>query len=140
MQVSLFDTEDPDQHYRLGQAVSALRAENIQIIVSGMAVHNLRDMRLAMSSPGPLPYTVTFDKALKEAVTSSPDERQAKMAALLKRPDGRKAHPTFEHLLPVHIGAGAAAEDKAVQLFTLPEGSMSWAQYRFGDLPSAVKI
>ncbi|OJD23276.1 hypothetical protein ACJ73_05371 [Blastomyces percursus] len=45
VQVSLFKTEDPIQHYRLGQAVAKLREENIQIIVSGMAVHNLRDLR-----------------------------------------------------------------------------------------------
>lgn len=68
VQVSLFDNEDANAHYRLGQAVATLRAEGIQIIVSGMAVHNLRDMRLAMSRPGPMPYTTSFDQALKEAV------------------------------------------------------------------------
>ena len=44
VQVSLFDSDDPDQHYRLGKAVEALRDEGVQIIVSGMAVHNLKDM------------------------------------------------------------------------------------------------
>lgn len=55
------------------------------------------------------------------------------MAALLKRGDARQAHPTFDHLLPIHIAAGAAEDDVGTQLFTMPEGSMSWAQYRFGD-------
>ena len=135
VQVSLFDTEDPNQHYRLGQAVSSLRDEGIQIIVSGMAVHNLIDLRAAGSKP--LPYTVSFDEALKDAVTATPDRRQDMMAALLKRPDARKAHPTFDHLLPIHVGAGASGEDEAERLWTKTEGSMSWAQYRFGTVAAS---
>lgn len=67
VQVSLFDSDDPNAHYKLGQAVQSLRDEGIQIIVSGMAVHNLRDMWRAMSMPGPMPYTTSFDQALKDA-------------------------------------------------------------------------
>ncbi|KAK2800810.1 hypothetical protein FQN49_008922 [Arthroderma sp. PD_2] len=134
VQVSLFDSEDPDQHYRLGQAVSQLRDENIQIIVSGMAVHNLRDMRFTPGDPGPLPYTVSFDEALKDAVMAPAPERQKAMADLLLRRDARPAHPTFEHLLPIHVGAGAAGSDVGERLWTLTEGSLSWAQFRFGDV------
>lgn len=99
VQVSLFDTDDADQHYRLGQAVSALRDEGVQIIVSGMAVHNLRDMWKAMGQPTPMPYAVSFDAAIKEAVEMPPEKRQKAMAELLRRADARKAHPSFEHLL-----------------------------------------
>ncbi|CAI7650713.1 unnamed protein product [Penicillium glandicola] len=134
VQVSLFATEDPDQHYRLGQAVASLREQNILIIVSGMAVHNLRDLRLAFGSSTPMPYAVSFDNALKDAATTAPAERQKAMAELLKRPDARQAHPSFEHLLPIHIGAGAAGEDLGKRTWTFPEGSMSWAQYRFGEV------
>lgn len=137
VQVSLFDTEDPNQHYKLGQAVAHLREENILIVVSGMAVHNLRDMRFSFGKSQPMPYTVSFDEALKEAVTTTPAGREKAMADLLKRPDARQAHPSFEHLLPIHIGAGAAGEDLGKRLWTLKEGSMSWAQYRFGDVPDA---
>ncbi|KAJ5123058.1 hypothetical protein N7448_009155 [Penicillium atrosanguineum] len=140
VQVSLFDNEDPIQHYRLGQAVSRLREENILIIVSGMAVHNLRDLRYAWGNPRPLPYAVSFDEALKEAVTSAPDEREQAMAALLKRPDARQAHPTFDHLLPIHIGAGAAGMDLGKRTWTYPEGSMSWSQFRFGDVGNASSL
>lgn len=139
VQVSLFDTEDADQHYRLGQAISALREQSIQVVCSGMAVHNLRDLFSARSSMGPLPYTLSFDKALKEASEADPRERQQKLAELLERTDARKAHPSFEHLLPIHIAAGAAGDDMGKQIWTMPEGSMSWAMYRFGDLPSAQK-
>lgn len=138
VQVSLFGQEDPDMHYALGKAVSKLRDEGVVIIGSGMAVHNLRDLRSARMSGGLLDYVVPFDNAIKEAVTSvtSGEERKIKLAELLRRDDARSAHPTFEHLLPVHIASGAAGDDKAVQLWTLPEMSMSWAQYRFGEVQS----
>lgn len=140
MQTSLFKTEDPNQHYRLGQAVSRLREEGILIIVSGMAVHNLRDMMFTFGNPNPLPYTASFDEALKDAATAAPAEREKAMAELLKRPDARQAHPTFDHLLPIHIGAGAADEDLGTRLWTFPEGSMSWAQYRFGDVSNGSSL
>jgi len=135
VQVSLFDTEDPIQHYRLGEAVAALREQNILIIVSGMAVHNLRDIRFTFGNPTPMPYTISFDEALKDAVTAAPVEREQQLVKLLKRPDARQAHPSFDHLLPIHIGAGAAGDDTGKRLWTLKEGSMSWAQFRFGDVP-----
>ncbi len=82
-------------------------------------------------------YAFSFDEALKEAATATPEERQAKMSALMRRSDARKAHPSLEHLLPIHVGAGAAGSDLGEQLWTLPEGSMSWAQYRFGKVAAA---
>ncbi|KAL3449367.1 Extradiol ring-cleavage dioxygenase, class III enzyme, subunit B [Aspergillus insuetus] len=137
VQVSLFNTEDPMQHFRLGQAVQKLREENILIIVSGMAVHNLRDLRFTFGNPRPMPYTVSFDEALKDAVTATPADRPQALTELLKRGDARQAHPTFDHLLPIHVGAGAAGDDLAKRLFTLKEGSMSWAQFRFGEVANA---
>ena len=134
VQVSLFSSEDPHQHYNLGRAVADLRSQNIAIIVSGMAVHNLRDLRLTTGISQPMPYTSTFDEALKDAVTSHPAEREQKMASLLRRPDARRAHPTFDHLLPIFVGAGAAGDDIGERLWTLEEGSVSWAQYRFGEV------
>jgi aromatic ring-opening dioxygenase catalytic subunit (LigB family) len=134
VQVSIFDSPDPDMHYNLGRAVASLRDEGVQIITSGMAVHNLRDMGKMWGRPGALDYAYTFDEALKQAVEEPPETRQAAMAALLKRPDAKKAHPSFDHLLPIYVGAGAASDETGKQLWTLPEGSMSWAQFRFGEV------
>ena len=134
VQVSLFSSEDPYQHYNLGRAVASLRSQNIAIIVSGMGVHNLRDFRFSKGDSKVQPYTISFDEALKDAVTTLPAQREQAMAALMKRPDARQAHPTFDHLLPIYIGAGAAGEDVGKRLWTLKEGSVSWAQYRFGEV------
>lgn len=83
-----------------------------------------------------MPYAKAFDKELHKAVVepASAGERKRVLSELLAHKSARLAHPTFEHLLPVHIAAGAAGDDKAVRLFTLTEASMSWAQFRFGDV------
>lgn len=107
----------------------------MQIIVSGMAVHNLRDMGAAMSQKRTMSYTVSFDRALQEAVETDPGEgRDRAMEGFLSGSDARKAHPTFEHLLPIHVGAGAAGEDEGKMFWTMPDGSVSWGQYRFGEV------
>lgn len=134
VQVSLFNSDDPARHQALGRALAPLRDEGVLVICSGMAVHNLRDLWSSMGKPRAQPYAYSFDDALKEAVEQGDAVgREKAMAALLQRSDVRRAHPSFEHLLPVHIAAGAAADDRGEQLWTLPEGSMSWAQFRFGE-------
>jgi len=82
-------------------------------------------------------YASSFDEALKEAVASKPEERQKVMAELLNHIDAKKAHPTLEHLLPMYVAAGAAGSDRGERRWTLPEGSLNWAQYRFGKVTEA---
>lgn len=138
VQVSLFDDDtDAEAHIRLGHAVQKLREENILIMCSGMSVHNLR--HLMMGAGGKiLPYATNFDQAIKDAAETRPGEhRDEVMIDLLKHSDARQAHPTFEHLLPIHIAAGASGEDQGKQLWTLVEGPMAWAQYRFGEVEAA---
>ncbi|KAI1379462.1 putative aromatic ring-opening dioxygenase LigB subunit [Hypoxylon crocopeplum] len=137
VQVSLYNNEDSNQHYRVGQALEDLRDEGILIIGAGMAVHNLRDFRAIRGTDKTMPYAFSFDEALKEAATAKPEERQARMSTLMKRSDARQAHPTLEHILPMHVSAGAAGSDLGEQLWTFPEGSLSWAQYRFGKVEVA---
>ncbi|RWA03874.1 hypothetical protein EKO27_g11231, partial [Xylaria grammica] len=124
VQVSQYDSPDVDQHYRLGQAVQALREENILVIGAGMSVHNLRDLRFMFNATQPLPYVKSFDEALKPAMEAPPGERQARLAEVAKRPDARQAHPHFDHLMPAYITAGAAGEDTGKQLWTHHEASM----------------
>ncbi|KAI0411566.1 Extradiol aromatic ring-opening dioxygenase [Xylaria grammica] len=135
VQVSLFNSEDEDLHYRMGEALEGLRDEGILIIGAGMAAHNLRDYRaMRGGSMKPMPYAFSFDEALMEAVSAKPEDRRAAMSALMKRSDARQAHPTPEHLLPIYVVAGAAGLDVGERLWTMPEGSLNWAQYRFGKV------
>ena len=141
VQVSLFDDDtDAQAHIKLGRAVEKLRGENILIVASGMSVHNLRHLMMGRGMGKPMPYAITFDAALKDAAETKPgDHRDEVMVDLLQRADARQAHPTFEHLLPIHIAVGAAGQDQGRQVWTMPEGSMAWAQYRFGQVNSQVE-
>ena len=135
--VSLFDDDtDAEAHIKLGRALEKLRKKNILIICSGMSVHNLRDFRMGLARGSKaMPYAVSFDEAVKVAVETKPGEqRDENMIELLERRDGRQAHPSFEHLLPIHVAVGAAGNDEGKQLWTLAEGSMAWGQFRFGEV------
>ena len=106
-----FDSEEtPHQHKDLGRAIVNLRSHKIAIIVSGMAVQNLRHYRINPEVPRPTPCTKTFNGALKDAVTSLPAEHEQRMAELLGQPDARQPHPTIGHLLPIFVGAGVAGD------------------------------
>ncbi|EED12611.1 aromatic ring-opening dioxygenase LigB subunit, putative [Talaromyces stipitatus ATCC 10500] len=134
VEVSIFGSEDSDQHYRVGEALQSLRDEGILIMGAGMVVHNLRDYRSIMNTNKVMPYVYTFDEVLKEAVTVAAKDRRSALSTLMKQPLARQANPTFEHILPLHVAAGAAGEDVGERLWTLPEKSLSWAQYRFGSV------
>lgn len=54
----------------------------------------------------------------------------------MDRSDAREAHPTLDHILPIYVAAGAAGSDVGEQMWTYCEGSLSWAQYRFGEISS----
>jgi 4,5-DOPA dioxygenase extradiol len=69
-----------------------------------------------------------------KAATTKSEEKEHAMIDLFERPDARQAHPTFDHLLPIHLSAGAAGQDVGKRLWTLGHGSMSWAQFRFGEV------
>lgn len=56
VQLSLYGNEDPEKHYRLGQALESLRDESVLIVGAGMAVHNLHDYRKSKGSGAVMPY------------------------------------------------------------------------------------
>uniref|UniRef100_A0A7E4UR28 LigB domain-containing protein n=1 Tax=Panagrellus redivivus TaxID=6233 RepID=A0A7E4UR28_PANRE len=130
IQVSLFNSEDPERHYKLGAALAPLRDQGVLIVTSGMSVHNL----LFRRNPGPFKFSAEFDELLKDAVEAQEgQDRLNALTHLLTLPVARDAHPTYEHILPIHVAAGAAFDDKAKRLFTAVSGSLAWGEYIFGD-------
>ncbi|KAK9365524.1 Extradiol ring-cleavage dioxygenase, class III enzyme, subunit B [Lipomyces kononenkoae] len=134
VQVSLFGTEDPNQHFALGKALAPLRSENVLIICSGMTVHNLREMG-RYSGGSVAPYAKKFDDMLEGAVSSDVGTvREVAMANLIETNEAHKSHPTKEHLLPIYVAAGAAYNEKGRRLYTSQTSSLAWGEYRFGSL------
>ena len=105
IQLSVQSGAGPEQHWKLGQALQALRAQGILILASGGATHNLRDAgRFAPDAPPP-DYVREFDAWLDRAIQTA--DAAALLDYLRVAPHATRNHPTAEHLLPLFVALGA---------------------------------
>lgn len=107
VQLSLMTGLDPARHLALGAALAPLREEGVLILGSGLSYHNLR----TFGRPDARAASEAFDAWLHQAV-QRPD-REAALCAWSEAPFARACHPREEHLLPLHVVAGAAGSDAA---------------------------
>ena len=95
-----------------------MRDEGVLIIGSGYSYHNMQAMGKFMRSGGAAVFGDDFNTWLVEASTQG--DSQARNQALVnwaEAPGARDAHPREEHLLPLHVCAGAAGNDQGRQTF-----------------------
>ncbi|MFO1059513.1 MAG: class III extradiol ring-cleavage dioxygenase [Dongiaceae bacterium] len=131
-QLSLVAGAGPQEHVALGRALAPLRGEGVLILASGGAVHNLGQFRVDRHRPAD--WAVSFEAFLADGVAAGD---VAGLAAYRSRPDGRLAHPTDEHLLPLFVALGAAAGDPGQAMHrSFAHGSLSMASFGWG-LPQA---
>lgn len=128
-QFSIQLAEDAAWHHRLGAALKPLGDEDVLILASGGAVHNLRGLA---RQGGPAPeWARAFDDWLASALAEG---RTAELLDWTRRaPHAREAQPSPDHFLPLFVALGAAGEaargERIHQGFTL--GSLSMAAFRF---------
>jgi aromatic ring-opening dioxygenase catalytic subunit (LigB family) len=108
VQLSLRADLDPAAHLEIGRALAPLRDEGVLILGSGMSYHNMRGF---MTAPALL-HSERFDSWLASTVAEEPAAREAHLAQWSKAPSARESHPREEHLLPLLVMAGAAAQDR----------------------------
>lgn len=109
-QLSLRNDLDPVAHIEMGVALQALRNEGVLIIGSGNTYHNMQVMMRNMNSGGGGPVSgLKFDAWLTDAVCHpDPNKRNALLSKWSTAPGALDAHPREEHLMPLHVVAGAA--------------------------------
>lgn len=107
LQMSLIRNLDAVAHLRVGEALAELRSQGVLIIGSGMSFHNLR--ALMSGDPSTAELSAQFDEWLTAVITAEPSQMLAKLAQWQQAPAALFAHPRAEHLLPLHVCAGAAA-------------------------------
>lgn len=151
IQVSLTQWDyDFDTHFKLGEVLSYFRDNQIwdpvkqkymkgMVICSGMSVHNLRDMGMAMSAGITMPYVEKFNKLLSQTMKN--DDKLLENLNRLKSENGtllKKAHPTLEHFVPLVVAGGLVSgheQDKIKQVYTGGSLSLGWSIFKLGENP-----
>ncbi len=113
-QLSLKAGLDPAEHIKMGRALEPLRDKGVFIVGSGMSYHNLRVLiRNIRGASGIIEDSQRFDDWLFETMNSKADVMEQRLVEWEKAPAARSSHPREEHLLPLHVIAGAAGDDAA---------------------------
>lgn len=131
VQVSLQPTLGAPHHVALGRALASLRDEDILVIGSGTASHNLREYFIAGREAGTAPdWVKEFGRWVREKAISGDVEALANYRTLA--PFARRNHPTEEHLLPLHVALGAGGEGVSGELLHQShDGILSMDAYAF---------
>jgi 4,5-DOPA dioxygenase extradiol len=121
----------PAHHYRLGQALAALRAEGVLVIGSGSITHNLHDLAAGYNNERLAPYVKPFIEWIEARLADG--DIDALLDYRRQAPFAEQAHPTDEHLLPLFVALGAAAENVHAQRIDagIDMGLLAMDIYRF---------
>lgn len=114
VQLSLRAGLDSAEHIASGRALAPLRDEGVLIVGSGMSFHNMS--RFRRDNTGQDSDSVAFDRWLVDTVAQPRYVREAALAAWESAPSARASHPQEEHLIPLHVVAGAGADDAGRQV------------------------
>jgi len=128
-QLSVQPGQGAAAHLALGRALAPLRAEDVLILGSGGAVHDLRSFRPGSSRVPD--WAAEFEEWLVRAVEAG--DEAALAAYRTASPHGVRAHPTEEHFLPLLVacGAGAGAPGQTLHR-SFAHGGLSMAAFSFG--------
>ncbi len=131
-QLSLPADWTPAQLLALGNALAFLRDEDVLIIGSGSATHNLRAFGgRSLSAPVP-EWVMGFEQWLIETVARGDVEN---LLDYPQAPYAQENHPSPEHLLPLFIALGAGDGRRAGKLLhrSMTYGILSMASFSFGQ-------
>ncbi|MBS98108.1 MAG: dioxygenase [Oceanospirillaceae bacterium] len=110
VQLSLINDLSAANHLALGQALQALKYENLLVIGSGFSFHNMRAF-YAPETGEIRASNLAFEQWLQETLTTSEvgeEERARRLESWERAPAARFCHPREEHLLPLHVCYGLA--------------------------------
>ena len=149
VQVALQPHLGAEHHVKLGRALTSLKDEDILVIGSGNATHNLRAFFVTrirgeddFSTPTGATATgdgrkvpdwvLAFDDWVRDKVQAGNVDDLTNYRA--RAPFARENHPTEEHFLPLFVAWGAAGTEAPVARVVdgFEAGALSMASYRFG--------
>jgi 4,5-DOPA dioxygenase extradiol len=119
-------------HYELGRVLNEAVDDDVLIIGSGSAVHNLHE--LAAPGTAAASWATRFDDWLNARIEAG--DHQALLNYRAQAPDAARAHPTEEHLMPLFVALGAGGGVGHALHRSFSYGNLSMACYGF-DFPAA---
>lgn len=128
-QVSMLESYDPGDHFRLGRALAPLRDEGVVIIGSGLSYHNLR-----LFGPQARVPSEAFDAWLAEVLERAPEARTGALLDWESAPYARVCHQQEDHLVPLFAALGAAEAEPATMTYHEDNvfGGVTASSWRFG--------
>lgn len=131
--LSVQPRESAAHHIALGRALAGLVADDVLILGSGSATHDLGRFRGQGIDAPVHPDVQRFAAWLRDAARAGD---AGALAAIADAPDATANHPTPEHLFPFHVAFGAG-QGRGVQLHhAFAYGILALDAYAFG--PTAV--
>lgn len=118
IQISVLHSQDPEEHYKLGEVLYEFRKEGIAVVGSGMSYHNMREFRFSRNKNKVV--NKEFDDYLFKVCTAE-DEKARRDGLLMWREQAgaTDAHPiqAAEHLMPLLVIAGAGGSQPGERIF-----------------------
>ncbi len=130
VQLSLQHGEDAALHLQLGRALAPLRDEGVLIIGSGLSFHNLRQFSASGATA-----SRQFDQWLQTTLgLPTAEQRSTALQAWAQAPAARLAHPQADHLIPLMVAQGAAADEPGTCIYREEDffGGLTVSSFRFG--------
>lgn len=132
LQLSLDSRASADEHLALAEQLKPLREQGVLILGSGNITHNLgHAFRAWRAGDTRTPdWAARFDSAIAQALVEG---RRESIVEIFAGEDGRMAHPTSEHFLPLLYAVGASDADDRVDfpIEGFDMGSLSMRSVRF---------
>jgi 4,5-DOPA dioxygenase extradiol len=127
VQLSLQTGSGAAHHLAVGKALASLRQQDVLILASGGATHNLREF--FRPAPGQdESYVARFSSWLKDVLERG--DQDSLVDYRRRAPDAVRAHPSEEHFFPVLVAAGAAGKGERIHT-ALSGASLSMDAYKF---------
>jgi aromatic ring-opening dioxygenase catalytic subunit (LigB family) len=109
LQISLLRGLDPEAHLAMGRALAPLRDEGVLFVGSGLSYHNMR----GFGQPSSEDPSRRFDAWIADSMQLPAAERADRLRHWKDAPGALQCHPREEHLMPLHVMAGAGGDDVA---------------------------
>ena len=111
-QLSIDFSKPPKHHYTIGRQLAPLRDHGVLIVGSGNIVHNLGELDF---DAAPADWAIEFDA--KVAACIDKGDHEGLIAFDRFGQLGRRAHPSYDHYLPLLYALGATTPGETLTYF-----------------------